>query len=293
MRVLLLGADGMLAHDLIAGVPDDVDLVPRTWAETDVASEAAVTSALRESRPDVVINCAAYTNVDQAESERERAFAVNGAGPGTIARVVRQTAGNALIVHYSTDYVFNGRADRPYREEDPTDPIGAYGASKLEGERALSASGATHFILRTQWLFGSKGRSFPRTMWERAISGKATRVVNDQQGRPTYTVDLARATWSLLVDQNVLARATAAGVLHVTNTGTASWYEVALRVFAAAGAEALLTPCTTREYPTAAVRPAYSVLDTTRYERLAGAALPSWENAVDRFVSALRAEGRA
>lgn len=286
MRALVLGTGGMLARDLIAQAPQTVALMARTRADTDVTAAASVTAALREARPDVVINCAAYTNVDQAESQPDAAFLVNGAAPGTIAEAVKQAGLPALVVHYSTDYVFDGQANRPYREDDPTSPVGVYGASKLAGEQALQASGVRHLIVRTQWLFGVNGRSFPRTMWERATTGKATRVVRDQTGRPTYTADLARATWKLLGED----LPGAGEIVHVANGGTATWYDVARRVFQAAGTLELLSACTSAEYPTLAKRPAYSVLATDKYQSLTGDALPPWEDAVDRFLERLREE---
>lgn len=300
MRVLLLGAGGMLARDLVAEAPGGIQLATRTSAELDVTDRSGVAGAIAEARPDVIVNAAAFTRVDDAERERERAFQVNGQAPGAIGRAVKRSAGPAIVVHVSTDYVFDGNAARPYREDDPTDPLGVYGASKLAGERALAASGARYLIVRTSWLFGAGGRSFPRTMWERALAGQATTVVNDQTGRPTYTVDLARALWGLLIGKRSAGRPgtdpahgallVGGGVLHVANTGTATWYDIARRIFEAAGVPELLSPCTTADYPTPARRPAWSVLDTTRYERLAGRSLPSWEDALDRFLAGLRAE---
>lgn len=289
MRVLLLGAGGMLARDLIREAPPGTELIAPARSEADVTDESAMVRALAEARPDVILNCAAYTNVDQAESERELAFLVNGKAPGIIGRAAHRSGARAMVVHYSTDYVFDGQGRRPYREDDATGPLGAYGESKLAGERALAASGAEHLIIRTQWLFGVGGRSFPRTMWERAMSGKATRVVNDQVGRPTYTVDLARATWKV-IGKRETGNGKGVALLHIANGGQATWYDVAHRVFGAAGAPQLLSACTTAEYPTPAARPAYSVLDTSRYEALTGKTLPRWETAVDRFLGELRAE---
>ena len=283
MRVLLLGAGGMLASDLRAVAPEGAEIYSARQEEVDVTLEGAVIAALRDTRPHVVLNCAAYTDVDRAEGMRDAAFAVNGDAPGILGRAAIRVDG-PLVVHYSTDYVFNGHGPRPYREEDETDPLGVYGASKLAGERALRASGAPHLIIRTQWLFGLEGRSFPRTMWERALSAKPTRVVSDQVGRPTYTVDLAEATWRLL------AGSAENTVLHVANSGTATWYNVAARVFQAAGVPQLLTPCKAAEYATAARRPAYSALDTSRYAALAGSDLPRWEDALARFVERLKVE---
>jgi dTDP-4-dehydrorhamnose reductase len=289
MRVLVLGAGGMLARDLIRAAPPGTELLAPPESEADVTNEAVMVRAVTDANPDVIVNCAAYTNVDGAEAERERAFLINGEAPGIVGRAVRRSGGRAVVVHYGTDYVFDGRGRRPYREDDVTGPLGVYGETKLAGERALAASGAEHLIIRTQWLFGLRGRSFPRTMWERATSGKATRVVNDQVGRPTYTVDLARATWKLIGMRGTASRRTDA-LVHVANDGHGTWYDVARRVFAAAGAPQLLAPCTTHQYPTPAARPAFSPLDTTRYESLAGGPLPPWEAAVDRFLDELRTE---
>jgi dTDP-4-dehydrorhamnose reductase len=288
MRVLLFGADGMLGHDLLAQAPPGFAIVPHTISTTDVTAEPQVAAAVRDARPDVVLNSTGYTDVEQAEAERALAFAVNETGPATIGRVVAGLRPQATVVHYGTDYVFDGRATRPYREDDAPQPRGVDGASKLAGERALAASGASHVIIRTQWLFGPAGRSFPRTMWNRARAGQPTRVVNDQTGRPTYTVDLARTTWRLLAGGP--PRLAAAGLQHVTNAGSASWYDLARRIFEAAGAGAALSPCATADYPTPARRPAHSVLDTARFESLAGGPLPTWQDALDRFLNQLRDE---
>lgn len=290
-RVLVLGAGGMLARDLLREAPAGVDPVTRTSAELDVTSREAVAATVAEVAPDVVINCAAYTDVDGAESERERAFAVNGDAPGFIAAALARGNGpvgaaEPLLIHYGSDYVFDGAGTRPYREDDPCAPIGAYGASKLAGERTIAERGRRYVILRTQWLYGARGRSFPRTMRERAAARQPTRVVNDQTGRPTYTVDLARATWALVAAER---RAPGAGgrILHVANGGSATWYEVARHVFRRAGCEDLLSPCTTADFPRPARRPAWSVLDTTRFERAIGRPLPAWDDALDRFLAEL------
>ena len=278
MRVLLLGAGGMLAHDLAAHAPPDVTLTPLTHAQLDVTEQSAVAHAIRDLAPAVVINAAGYTRVDDAERARDLAFAVNGMAPGAIGRAA--AAVRATVVHFSTDYVFDGKADAAYHEEDPPNALNVYGASKLEGERTLAASGAEFLIIRTQWLFGARGRSFPRTMWERARARVSSRAVIDQLGRPTYTVDLARATWRLV-------EARVRGTLHITNAGQTSWYELAQRVYAAAGAPELVTPCTTAEYRAAARRPARSVLDTTRAEANLGGPLPAWTDALERFLAQL------
>jgi len=280
MKVLLLGAGGMLAHDLLATAPGDVTVLGRTYDELDVTDAPALERALDDLRPDVVVNAAAYTAVDRAETERELAFRVNGEAVGTLGTLA--AARGVRVVHFSTDYVFAGDGTAPYGVAHPTAPLNAYGESKLAGETALLESGARAIVVRTQWLFGRHGHSFPRTMLGRAVRGQPTRVVADQTGSPTYSVDLARATWTLLAADGV-------GLFHVANAGATTWHELARRVFAAAGRPELLSPCTTADYPTPARRPSYSVLDTSRYEELAGAPLPSWEDAVDRFLADLRA----
>jgi len=266
----------MLGHDLVATAPPEVTLVPLSRAQLDITQRDAVAATLGDVRPDVVINAAAYTAVDRAESERDIAMRVNGAAVGELGRHAHRVG--ARVIQFSSDYVFDGTATQPYSETSAVNPVNAYGASKLAGERALAASGATYLLIRTQWLFGAHGKSFPRTMWERARAGHATRVVRDQTGRPTYTRDLAAAVWTL-IGRNVC------GVVHVANHGEATWLDVDARVFARAGRADLLTPCVTADYPTPARRPRYSVLDTERAERALGGPLPKWEDAMERFLS--------
>jgi dTDP-4-dehydrorhamnose reductase len=275
VRAILLGAGGMLGRALMGSAPKGVDLVAFRRSELDIADARALDRTLQESRPDVVINAAAYTAVDKAEAEREAAFRINGGAVGNLGRLAARIG--STVVHFSTDYVFDGRVSRPYREQDEPNPLNVYGASKLAGERALQASGAASLILRTSWLFGLHGRSFPRTMLERARSDLHTRVVRDQVGRPTSTTDLARATWHLLARQ-------ALGLTHVANSGFATWYDVARQIFRTVGRLHLLASCTSEEYSTGARRPPYSVLDTTRADVLLGSQLPPWETALASFL---------
>jgi dTDP-4-dehydrorhamnose reductase len=271
----------MLGTDLLASAPVAATVVAPTSAAVDITDPTRLSTAFDDARPDWVINAAAYTAVDRAETERATADAVNGTAPALIgAECARR---GVAMVHYGTDYVFSGKATAPYREADPVAPLNAYGRSKSLGEQRLLATSARAMILRTQWLFGRRGKSFPSTMWHRARAGTATRVVNDQFGRPTYTVDLAAATWRLMEQGAV-------GTINVTNDGApATWFDVARHIFARVGAESLLSPCTTAEYPTPARRPGYSVLDTGRLEQLLPRALPDWRNALDRFIDDLSA----
>ncbi|HEX7942914.1 MAG TPA: dTDP-4-dehydrorhamnose reductase [Gemmatimonadaceae bacterium] len=279
MRVLIFGAAGMLGTDLCATAPRGTPVVALDIGDADITDRAQVASTLDDARPDWVINAAAYTAVDRAESERAVAETVNGIAPGYIANEAARRG--IAVVHFSTDYVFAGTASTPYSEEDPVAPVNAYGESKLHGEQAVLSSGAHALVLRTQWLFGRAGKSFPRTMWERATAGLATRVVNDQTGRPTYTRDLAEATWRLVAQR-------AYGIVHATNGGSATtWFEFAHEVFTRADASALLSPCATADYPTPARRPAYSALCTKRLEGLLSGPLPDWRDGLARFLDAL------
>lgn len=279
MKVLLLGATGMLGRDLAAAAPSGITLAGPGEPRVDVTDADAIARAIDAAEPAWVVNAAAYTRVDGAEHEPERASAVNGAAVGSLGRLC--AARGVRVLQVSSDYVFDGRGNRALREDDPTSPIGRYGESKLLGERLLLGSGARSLIVRTQWLFGPHGRSFPRTMWERAAAGRPTRVVADQRGRPTSTADLARALWQLIALD-------AEGVLHAANDGEASWYELARAVFESAGCPDLVSACATTDYPTPARRPAYSVLDTTRLEARLGAPLPHWRDALARFLGQLR-----
>lgn len=283
VRVLLLGEGGMLGHDLLAAAPANilVDSASEVLGRRlDITDRDRVIDALSRARPECVVNAAAYTKVDEAEKETDRALAVNATAVGALGEEC--AARGIRVVHFSTDYVFPGTETRPYRESDPTSPVNAYGLSKLRGEHALAASGVRALIVRTQWLFGRAGRSFPRTMWERATAKQPTRVVNDQVGRPTYSRDLAQWTW-LLVGRGV------DGIIHAANAGATTWFDIAARVFAAARVPALLTPCTTADYPTPAKRPSYSVLDTTKLEREIGP-VRAWEQALDEFLAELRTD---
>ena len=250
----------------------------------NVANESDVYRTFMELKPTLLLNCAAYTKVDQAEQEPDLAEAVNGYAVGTLARLAKQY-GTALV-HYSTDFVFDGTSTRPYRPDDPVNPLSTYGRSKLLGERELQANApARWLIIRTAWLYGPGGPSFPQTMVNVARAGKPLSVVADQVGSPTFTHDLADATLELL-DRG------ATGVWHVTNAGQTSWFDFAaatLEEFDLKDAE--LKPTTSAAWkasrPASATRPAYSVLDTAPYERLVGKPMRPWREALRDFRRAV------
>jgi dTDP-4-dehydrorhamnose reductase len=230
-------------------------------ADLDVTNPDAVRAAI--SPADVVFNCAAFTDVDGAEAEPDAALRVNRDG----ARNVAEAAGK--VVYVSTDYVFDGSKREPYLESDPTAPLSSYGRSKLEGERATAAANPRHFVVRSSWLFGQGGRNFVDTMLG---LGPAVRVVDDQVGCPTFTGHLAEALVRLAETDDY-------GVHHMAASGSCSWYEFAREIFARAGVDTRVEPCTTAEFPRPAPRPAYSVLGSERGHRL-----PSWKDGLDAYL---------
>jgi len=268
VRILVTGAGGMLGSDVMRVAGDPVGF---TRAELDIADRGAVEAAVRDVRPDAVINCAAYTNVDGAETDEATATLVNGDGAGNVASAA--AASGAFVVHPSTDYVFDGSKREPYLESDPIGPRSAYGRSKLAGEEAVAAAGPRHAIARTSWLFGVAGKNFVQTML--GLSGDL-KVVDDQVGCPTYTGHLAEALLGL-------ASGEVSGVVHVAGAGSCSWYEFAAEIFRQAERDDVeLRPCTTEEFPRPAPRPAYSVLASERAE---APRLPDWREGLRSYLA--------
>lgn len=288
----MLGGNGQVGRMLRRVLPalGEVIVATRDGAAADVAADLdqpqALPALVRQIAPDVVVNAAAYTAVDRAESELEAAFRANAEAPAALARRCATTG--ALLVHYSTDYVFDGRSARPYREDDATAPLGVYGMSKRAGEEAIRASGARHMILRTAWVYAAHGHNFLRTMLRLAGEREELRVVADQVGAPTPAAWIAEATGQLLRQG-----AQASGTWHLTAAGETSWHGFAQAIMDEAQAAGLLTrrprvlPITTAEYPTAARRPAYSVLDTAKLQQDFGIAPPAWRDGLRATVREL------
>ncbi|MEX1183631.1 MAG: dTDP-4-dehydrorhamnose reductase [Gemmatimonadota bacterium] len=263
MKVVLTGAGGMLARALIHTLQARRhECVPLDRAALDVTDAAAVLSTITAERPAVVIQCAAYTAVDEAERDEARAFAVNAAGTANVAVACIDVG--ARLVYPSTDYVFDGSAAHPYPPDHATSPLNAYGRSKLAGEVAARAADA--LVVRTSWLYGKGGRNFVRTMLQRARNGQPLRVVDDQRGAPTATSDLAAMILLLL------ERGAAAGTYHATNAGETTWFGLASAALDAAGITADLIPVDSSAFVVAAARPRYSVLDCSATYALTGAA---------------------
>jgi dTDP-4-dehydrorhamnose reductase len=258
-RWLIVGSGGMLGRDLLAALAiNGADVIGLTRRELDITDEAAVRAALRDCRPDVVVDCAAWTAVDDAETHEDQALNVNGRGAGHLAAACADASGGGEIrlVYMSTDYVFAGDARRPYSEQDAAAPRSAYGRSKLAGEKAVhTLLPRAGYVVRTAWLYGTHGPNFVRTMIQLERERATVDVVNDQRGQPTWTRDVARQIIAL-----IRSRATA-GVYHATSTGEATWFEVAREVFRLIGADpARVRPTSSRAYARAAPRPSYSVL---------------------------------
>lgn len=285
MRALVIGTTGQLATELFRrSTTQGIELLPA--AKVDLADEAALVAHLDQARPEAVLNAGAYTAVDKAEAEAERAYAVNAAGPAALARWCQ--ANGALLVHVSTDYVFDGNKREPYVESDPTLPINAYGASKLAGEEAIRAALARHVILRTSWVFSAHGANFVKTMLRLARERDELRVVDDQHGRPTAASDLADA---VLGAARTASQREAWGTFHFANAGACTWHGFASAIVdeqaSATGRRPAVVPITSAEFPTPARRPVNSVLSTARFESAFGAQPRPWRDALREVVTEL------
>jgi dTDP-4-dehydrorhamnose reductase len=283
MRVLILGAGGMLGCDLRALAPPRHEVVAFTHADADVTDAPGLGRRIGDAAPDVVINCAAATDVDRCEREPEWAYAVNARGAGSVGEAAAAVGGR--LIHISTDFVFSGETDRPYTEEDAPDPVNAYGASKLAGEDAVRLACPPATIVRTQWLYGRHGKSFPRAILNAARAGKPLKVVADQFGAPTYTRDLARKLlW--------LAEQPIEGIVHVANAGECSRYDWAVELLRLAGRDEVpVQAIRAEEWPAPARRPRRSTLSRAVLQRLGADDLPPWRRGVAEFIEELRTAG--
>ncbi len=281
MRVLVTGAAGMLGTDILATAPNDVsDILGADLRDSDVhldiTQPAEVYATLERLRPGLVLHCAAYTNVDHAEADPDTAYKVNALGSWALATACARVG--AALCYVSTDYVFDGCQRRPYHEFDVPRPLNVYGATKLAGEHAVRSHCPQHWIVRTAWLYGLHGRSFVRTVLERAAKAQPLRVVADQIGSPTFTRDLAEAIWQIV-------REAPYGVYHRVNSGFASWYELALAAVRLAGLDdRLVSPIAASEWPSPVVRPSYSVLTSLSAPSVALTQLRPWQEALACFV---------
>ncbi len=277
MRILITGANGMLGSDLTTeGQKQGYDVIALTHAELDITKASLIKEAYDTYQPQVVINCAAYTKVDEAEKNRYLALAVNALGVRNLALTCREN--NAVFVQISTDYVFDGTKDKPWGIYDHPNPINTYGESKYLGECFLKTIGGNYFIVRTSWLFGSGGPNFVSTILRAALKQGELRVVNDQFGCPTYALDLACFLLKLV-------KTGAYGVYHVTNQGITNWYDFAKEIVKQAGINIPVLAVSSDEYTRPAKRPKNSALDPFPLKETVGILPPFWQDALSRFLS--------
>jgi len=279
MKILITGSNGMLGHDLIKVLENDNELILTTSKSLDITDRQHTIDFIKENNPDIVINSAAYTNVDGCEENADLAFSVNGDGPENLALACLEV--DCPLVHVSTDYVFNGKNTTPWREDDEIGPVSVYGKSKLAGEIAIQKTLDKFFIIRTAWLYGVNGGNFPKTMLELAKNHPEITVVMDEVGCPTYTPDLAKAIGELIKTDYY-------GIYHITNSGSCSWFDFAKYIFEIADVDVNVVPVTAAEFARPAPRPSYSVLDNKKWIEKGFKPLRSYMEAIKDYVDLIK-----
>ncbi|MCE2867062.1 MAG: dTDP-4-dehydrorhamnose reductase [Oxalobacteraceae bacterium] len=280
MRILVLGRSGQVGTALTQSLQGLGELIALDRAQLDLTNPDAIRTTLREMQPQIVINAAAYTAVDAAESDQAMAFQINAVAPRVMAEESERLG--AALIHYSTDYVFNGGKQGAWMEDDATAPLSVYGHSKLAGEQAITDVGGTHLILRTSWVYGLHGKNFLLTMLKLAESRDSLAIVDDQIGAPTWALTIADATSAIIRDAGEPAQLAAlSGIYHLCAGGHTSWFGFAQAIFSHASVQRKpqLRPITTAEYPTPAQRPHNSILNTDKFRRSFGD-LPTWDDAL-------------
>jgi dTDP-4-dehydrorhamnose reductase len=283
MKILITGANGQLATSLIAHLAPLGSVVALTRQDFDLCHWEECFATLNKLQPDLIVNAAAYTAVDRAENERDLAFQINAIAPTRLAQYCHNN--HCALIHYSTDYVFNGQKNTPYLEQDPTEPINIYGQSKRQGEIGILESNCAALIFRTSWVYSLVGHNFLKTMLKLGMERDELRIIDDQRGSPTSTESIARATALILskkpthlpiVDYLAQYR----GIYHMTNQSDTTWYGFAQAIFALRPARAQLTAISTEQYPTPAKRPAMSCLDNSKLKQTFDITLPHWHDAL-------------
>ncbi|MBI5234852.1 MAG: dTDP-4-dehydrorhamnose reductase [Deltaproteobacteria bacterium] len=290
MKILITGANGQLGTDLLLRLDKSGAIViPFDREALDITDARAIARVVGSLKPDAIINCAAYTKVDLAEKERDKAFSVNRDGPALLARTAQ--GHGAQLIHISTDFVFDGKKSSPYNEDDQTAALNVYGESKLAGEIEIARRMSEYAIIRASWLYGASGANFVKTIIRLASERERLNVVYDQVGAPTSTTDLSDAVIALL--QRRFDGTAKSGVYHFSNEGVASWYDFAVAILNEARLHGLslkcrsIEPILSKDYPTSARRPAYSVLDKTKIKKACGLVIPHWAAALKNTMSAL------
>ncbi len=313
-KILLTGRTGQIGAELLQFLPRLGKVIAPDRGELDLLKPSDIRRAIREIRPHLIVNAAGYTAVDRAETDEVTARTINAEAPALMATEARLAG--AAFLHYSTDYVFDGLRKAPYEETDPPNPVNVYGKTKLEGEQAIRESGVPHLIIRTAWVYGTRGQNFLLTILRLATERDELRVVNDQTGAPTWSREIAAATSSILTklfasEKRLDSLTELGGIYHLTAAGETTWYEFAQRIFeeapqnsssfpwlrTATGGQPLIfrrvIPISTREYPTPAARPAYSVLSNTRVAHVFGCELADWRMQLHKLFSPKNSAARA
>lgn len=289
-RILVTGANGQLGYELrrLGGASPN-DYIFTDVAELDITDAKAVDAMVGSEKCDVIINCAAYTNVDRAEEEPLVAEAINAHAVGNLARAAAKH--NATLFHISTDYVFGDEGNTPLSEDMPTRPLGVYGRTKLQGEKAIAESGCKAIIIRTAWLYSEAGNNFLKTMLRLTSEREHINVVFDQVGTPTYAGDLALAIFSIIEGDMYAGRE---GIYHFSNEGVCSWYDFAVEIARAVGnSRCNIEPCRSKDFPTKATRPSYSVLDKDKIKRVFGIVIPHWRESMFYCLKRLLAQNQS
>jgi dTDP-4-dehydrorhamnose reductase len=278
MEVLITGSRGMLAQDIMRVLAGQHEIIAATHADLDIGNEAQTTDFLCARRPAVVMNCAAYTNVDGCETDSAKAFSVNAEGVKNLARACRKAG--AKLFHISTDYVFDGTKSGPYTEDDPPNPLSVYGRSKLAGEQYVREVLDSYVIIRTEWLYGSQGAHFVGRILKLARELEVLQVVNDQTGSPTWTEDLACAIKALLIIPSQ-------GIYNVTNAGACTWFDFARKIVSCSGRPVRVEPIGSEQLNRPAKRPGNSVLDCAKFVHETGHIMRPWDRALDEYMKGL------
>ena len=288
MKIFVTGSNGQLGNEmrLVASELTNHDFIFTDVAELDITDRKAVTAFFEQHHPDMVVNCAAYTDVNRAESDLEKAELINATAPKILADCCK--ANGAKFIHVSTDYVFDGSAHLPYKETDKENPVSAYGTTKYHGEQNIVASGCEYVIIRTCWLYSSFGKNFVKTMATLGATKEELGVVFDQVGTPTYAADLAAAIATIISKTAQDPAAFVKGIYHFSNEGVCSWYDFTVAIMDLYNLKCRIKPIHTEEYPTPANRPAYSVLDKTKIKTTFGIAIPHWYESLQRCVAKLK-----
>lgn len=283
MKILICGSTGQLGSDCTHVLKKKHEVMALNSRELDITNPVKVEEAMRRLSPSIILNCAAYTNVDACETEREAAWKLNVEGPKTLASVVQENGG--CLIHISTDYVFNGKKNLPdpYIEDDMTEPLSYYGMTKLESEEVVRKATDHHVVLRTAWLYGINGHNFLKTLLKLALKNpeREIKLVNDQFGSPTWSYRLA-----LQIDK--LIEAGCRGTYHATSEGYCTWYELANHFLEEMGVPYSIVPCTTEEYPTTAKRPKNSILENRHLKKNNINIMPHWQDDMDQFIFAYK-----